>query len=694
MAKQERIEQAAVCREIGARTGGDILIGVVGPVRTGKSTLIKQFMEKLVLPAIGPEDAKLRARDELPQSAAGRTIMTTEPKFIPEAAVPLALEGGGECSIRLIDCVGYMVEGAMGHEENDKPRMVKSPWFDEEIPFDLAAETGTRKVIRDHSTIGIVVTTDGTISEIPRENYIPAEKRVIDELEALGKPFVILLNSTHPDAPETRAMAAEMEESYGRTVLPVSCLDLDEAQLGEILQKVLYEFPVRELDFALPRWVTMLDKGHWLQTEVYTAAMQLSEKISRMKDISDSGRAALDCEAVENAALSGMNLADGVVRITVLLKPEVFYKVLSEQTGLEIGDEAGLMPCIIELAKAKRAYEKIRSAMEQVEATGYGIVMPSIDELSLEQPEIVRQGGRYGVRLEASAPSIHMMKAVIHTELSPIVGTEKQSEDLVQSLLQDFEDDPVRLWESNIFGKSLHELVNDGLQNKLLHMPQEARGRLQETLERVINEGCTGLSCILFLFFGQFGNEHLVNFIALQNELLFYHLSAQPVGCADVQTEQLAVQSLHLTAHGAMAIGLFADAGAVLGFLARPGLAAQHGGDRLFPHTAGQVVGQLLRHFPALVGDGVPVAVHRHELLPGDVVQAGADLKIIYQSLFHQGVFDLRPCDRPGVLDKITQQQSYLGAVGQPTGTHTGGKSIVGGHCYSHLPCSIVLTIV
>ena len=471
MAKQERIEQAAVCREIGARTGGDILIGVVGPVRTGKSTLIKQFMEKLVLPAIGPEDAKLRARDELPQSAAGRTIMTTEPKFIPESAVPLALEGGGECSIRLIDCVGYMVEGAMGHEEDDKPR--------------------------DHSTIGIVVTTDGTISEIPRENYIPAEKRVIDELEALGKPFVILLNSTHPDAPETRAMAAEMEESYGRTVLAVSCLDLDETQLGEILQKVLYEFPVRELDFALPRWVTMLDKGHWLQTEVYTAAMQLSEKISRMKDVSDSGRAALDCEAVENAALSGMNLADGVVRITVLLKPEVFYKVLSEQTGLEIGDEAGLMPCIIELAKAKRAYEKIRSAMEQVEATGYGIVMPSIDELSLEQPEIVRQGGRYGVRLEASAPSIHMMKAVIHTELSPIVGTEKQSEDLVQSLLKDFEDDPVRLWESNIFGKSLHELVNDGLQNKLLHMPQEARGRLQETLERVINEGCTGLICIL-----------------------------------------------------------------------------------------------------------------------------------------------------------------------------------------------------
>ena len=498
MTNQERIEQAAVCREIGARTGGDILIGVVGPVRTGKSTLIKQFMEKLVLPAIGPEDAKLRARDELPQSAAGRTIMTTEPKFIPESAVPLALEGGGECSIRLIDCVGYMVEGAMGHEENDKPRMVKSPWFDEEIPFDLAAETGTRKVIRDHSTIGIVVTTDGTISEIPRENYVPAEKRVIDELEALGKPFVILLNSTHPDAPGTKALAAEMEEIYGRTVLPVSCLDLDEEQLGEILRRVLYEFPVRELDFALPRWVTMLEPGHWLQTQVYAAAMQLAERVSRMKDLPTGTDApALECDAVQRSAVAGADLAAGSVRVSVELKPEIFYQVLSEQTGLDIGDEAGLMPCIMELARAKRAYEKVRSALEQVEATGYGIVMPSIDELHLEPPEIVHQDGRCGVRLQACAPSIQMMKATIHTEISPIVGTEKQSEDLARSLLAGFEDDPEKLWESNIFGKSLHELVNEGLQNKLLHMPQEARTRLQETLERVINEGCTGLICIL-----------------------------------------------------------------------------------------------------------------------------------------------------------------------------------------------------
>ena len=352
--------------------------------------------------------------------------------------------------------------------------------------LDMAANAPTTD---ENYKKGVVMTLDKAAKAL--------EALHVEEIEALGKPFVILLNSTHPDAPETRALAAELEQSYGRSVLAVSCLDLDAAALNTILQKVLYEFPVRELDFALPRWVTMLDKGHWLQTEVYSAAMAFSEQVTRMKDLSASGGAALACDAVQQTALSGMNLSDGIVRVTVILKPEVFYQVLSEQTGLEIGDEAGLMPCILSLAKASREYEKIRSALEQVEATGYGIVMPTIDELSLEQPEIVQQGGRYGVRLEASAPSIQMMKATIHTEISPIVGTEKQSEDLVQSLLQDFESDPVKLWESNIFGKSLHELVNDGLQNKLLHMPQEARTKMQETLEQVINEGCTGLICIL-----------------------------------------------------------------------------------------------------------------------------------------------------------------------------------------------------
>lgn len=485
----------SIYQDISIRTGGDIYIGVVGPVRSGKSTLIKRFMDTMILPAIESDAVRARARDEQPQSAAGRTIMTTEPKFIPESAVTIELEGGGSFRARLIDCVGYMVDGAMGHEENDRPRMVKSPWFEEEIPFDVAAETGTRKVITEHSTIGIVVTTDGSISDIPRESYEAAERRVIQELEQIDKPYVILLNSLTPQAKETAVLARKMEQQYGRAVIPVSCVDLDAPQIEEILQRVLYEFPVRELDFAMPRWITMMEPEHWLQKSVYEAAMQLSSGVTRMKDI--AGGAALLCESVEKTEIAAMDLANGTVKIRVTLNPQVFYTVLGEQTGLEVCDEASLMPCIISLAKAKREYEKIRSALEQVEATGYGIVMPTIDELHLEEPEIVKQGGKYGVRLRASAPSIHLMKALINTEISPIVGSERQSEELVHSLLADFEQDPLKIWESNIFGKSLHELVNEGLQGKLMHMPQEARGRLQETLERVINDGCTGLICII-----------------------------------------------------------------------------------------------------------------------------------------------------------------------------------------------------
>ncbi len=486
---------SSIYQDISIRTGGDIYIGVVGPVRSGKSTLIKRFMETLILPSIDNAAMRARARDEQPQSAAGRTIMTTEPKFIPESAVHIQLEGGGSFRARLIDCVGYMVEGAMGHEEDDRPRMVKSPWFEEEIPFDLAAETGTRKVITEHSTIGIVVTTDGSISDIPREHYLASEQRVISELEAIGKPYVILLNSVDPNSDYVQQLAARMEQHYGRAVLPVSCVDLDAAQIEEILRRVLYEFPVRQLDFAMPRWITMLEPEHWLQKSVYEAAMEFSSGIARMKDVVE--RPVFPCDAVQEAAVAAMDMAAGTVKVSVLLRPDIFYTVLGEQTGLEICDEASLMPCIIGLAKAKREYEKIRSALEQVEATGYGIVMPSIDELHLEEPQIVRQGGKYGVRLRACAPSIHLMKATIHTEINPIVGSERQSEELVHSLLSDFEDDPIRIWRSNIFGKSLHELVNDGLQAKLLHMPHEARTRLQETLERVINEGCTGLICII-----------------------------------------------------------------------------------------------------------------------------------------------------------------------------------------------------
>ena len=405
------MDSRSIYKDIAQRTGGDIYIGVVGPVRTGKSTFIKKFMENLVIPNIESEFFKERAIDELPQSAAGKTIMTTEPKFIPEEAVRISLDNNAELNVRMIDCVGYIVPSSLGYVENEQPRMVMTPWFTEEIPFNMAAEIGTQKVIQEHSTIGLVVTTDGSISDIPRAGYEKAEARVIAELEELGKPYVILLNSAHPASPETAQLAAALEEKYGRSVLPVSCIDLDAPALETILETVLYEFPVRELDFAMPRWVTMLDSGHWLQSGVYGAALDFAAHVARMKDLRAAREGeALDCEAVARSAVSGMDLAEGSVKITVELKPEVFYQVLSEQTGLEIGDEAGLMPCIIELARAKRAYERLRSALEQVEATGYGIVMPTIDELHLEQPEIVRQGGRYGVRLEASAPSIHIIR--------------------------------------------------------------------------------------------------------------------------------------------------------------------------------------------------------------------------------------------------------------------------------------------
>ena len=490
------MDTQAIYKDIAARTGGDIYIGVVGPVRTGKSTFIKKFMEEMILPQLNNPAVKNRARDELPQSAAGRTIMTTEPKFIPETAVTVDLQGGGSFKARLIDCVGYMVDGAMGHQEDEKPRMVKSPWFEEEIPFDLAAQTGTRKVIRDHSTIGLVITTDGSISDIPRERYEEAEAQVISELEEINKPFVILLNCLEPHKPESYQLAQKLESKYGHTVLPVNCVDLDTAAIERILKSVLYEFEVKEIAFAMPKWITMLDHDHWLQQAIYNAVQEFSASVTQMKDVAQQENL-IGCEYLKESNVRSMELSTGQITLELELKPDIFYQVLGETTGLEICDEASLMPCIISLSKAKREYEKIRSAIEQVEATGYGIVMPTINELRLEEPEIVRQGGRYGVRLRASAPSIHLLKATINTEISPIVGSEKQSEELVVSLLQDFEQDPIKIWESNIFGKSLHELVNEGLQNKLLHMPQEARARLQETLERVINEGCSGLICII-----------------------------------------------------------------------------------------------------------------------------------------------------------------------------------------------------
>lgn len=488
--------QEQIYQNIAQRTGGDIYLGVVGPVRSGKSTFIKRFSELMLLPHIQNEARRARANDELPQSAAGRTIMTTEPKFIPEKAVTIELSGGGSFRARLIDCVGYMVEGALGHEENDAPRLVKSPWFDHEVPFDLAAETGTRRVIREHATVGVVVTTDGSVADLPREGYCEAEQRIVEELEAIGKPYIILLNCAEPESDKAQQLAAQMAELYHHAVFPINCVTMTADTIDRLLQTLLYEFPVQEIAVYMPSWVTMLEAGHWLQSTVYSSMLAYAGGIRKMADVAGH-RPQLDCEYIVGTSLTGMDLATGTVRITATIAPDIFYKILGEQTGLEIVDEASLLPCVVSLARAKRAYDKIKSALEQVEATGYGIVMPSIDELTLEEPEIVRQGGQYGVRLSASAPSLHIMRANIHTELSPTVGSEQQGEELIKSLLADFETDPGKLWSTNIFGKSLNELVSEGVQAKLLHMPQEARNRLQQTLERIINEGCDGLICIL-----------------------------------------------------------------------------------------------------------------------------------------------------------------------------------------------------
>ncbi|MGN0544250.1 MAG: stage IV sporulation protein A [Acutalibacteraceae bacterium] len=490
------MQERNIYSDIAKRTQGDIYIGVVGPVRTGKSTFIKRFMDALVLPNID-ESVRERAVDELPQSAAGRTIMTTEPKFIPENAVEISLPSKAHFRVRLIDCVGYIVPSSLGYIEGESPRMVKTPWFEHEIPFNMAAEIGTQKVISEHSTIGLVVTTDGSISEIPRNEYEEAEGRVISELKELKKPFVVLLNSTQPDSDKVKALASSLTDKYGVPVMPVNCLEIGEEEIKEILTQVLFEFPVKEVSVDLPGWAMTLKRDHWLRSGLCSAVSEAAQNLHTLRDVKELAKNICACEYITSARISKMDLSCGAARIDAQVDGGLFYKILAEETGLDIGSEQDLMSCMRELAAIRREYERLKGALDEVEATGYGIVMPSLDELSLEEPEIMRQGGRYGVRLRASAPSIHMMKANITTEVAPIVGSESQSEELVNYMLKEFEEDPTKIWESNIFGKSLHELVNEGLHNKLYRMPAAARMKLQETLEKVINEGCSGLICII-----------------------------------------------------------------------------------------------------------------------------------------------------------------------------------------------------
>lgn len=486
-----------IYNDIANRTGGDIYLGVVGPVRTGKSTFIKKFMDELVLPNISKEFEKERATDELPQSSSGRTIMTTEPKFIPENAVNINIDNKSSFNVRLIDCVGYIVPSALGYIEDEQPRMVMTPWFEQSVPFNMAAEIGTKKVITEHSTIGLVITTDGSISDIPREEYEEAEERVINELNSIKKPYVVLLNCMYPNTPEAIELADNLSKKYNVPVMPINCIELSNEDIKQILGQILYQFPVKEIFFDIPKWINSLPLSHWLRCEFMESVKCAISKIELIRDIHKIEKTMLENKYISNASVFKIDLGKGTGHIKINVAPDLFYKILEEQTGINVKDDEDLLKNMLELSKMKKDYLRVKDALDEVEATGYGIVMPSIEELALEEPEIMKQGGRYGVRLKASAPSIHMMKANINTEVSPIVGSEKQSEDLIMYLLSEFEENPVKIWDSNIFGKSLHELVNEGLHTKLARMPGDARMRIQETIERVINEGCNGLVCII-----------------------------------------------------------------------------------------------------------------------------------------------------------------------------------------------------
>ena len=491
------MENTRLYQDIAKRTDGDIYVGVVGPVRTGKSTFIKKFMDLLVIPNIDNEYKKERAKDELPQSAGGRTIMTTEPKFVPNEAIEITLDNNLKFKTRLVDCVGYLVDNAIGYLEDDMPRMVKTPWSDEEIPFETAAEIGTKKVIEEHSTIGILVTTDGTITDIPREDYIKAEERVVSELKALNKPFIILLNSAEPNSTYTRELAENLSDKYNTTVMPINCEYLSIEDINNMFSSVLYEFPTDQIRIKFPKWMDGLDLSHPLKSELFKEIKDAFENVNVLKDVSVCANKIKQTDIISNTTITDMQLGSGNVTIEITLKDELFYNVLTEITGVTVTNEGDLFRIISELSSTKKKYDKISYALDEVERKGYGIVTPSIDDLVLEEPEMVKQGSRFGVKLKATAPSLHIIKTNVKTEVSPIVGSEKQSEELVNYLLSGFENDPKKIWDSNIFGRSLHELVNEGLQAKLAKMPEDAQVKLQETLERIVNEGSGGLICII-----------------------------------------------------------------------------------------------------------------------------------------------------------------------------------------------------
>ncbi|MGF9905022.1 stage IV sporulation protein A [Brevibacillus porteri] len=491
------MERVDIFKDIAERTGGDIYLGVVGPVRTGKSTFIKRFMEQVVIPNINSEAERIRATDELPQSASGRTIMTTEPKFVPNQAVNVHVTEGLSINVRLVDCVGYTVQGAKGFEDDNGPRMVNTPWYEEPVPFEEAAEVGTRKVIQEHSTIGIVVTTDGSIAEIPRVGYIDAEERVVNELKEVGKPFVIVVNSTRPRSDEAQNLRVQLQEKYDVPVVALSVDHMTEQEILLLMREVLFEFPVHEVNVNLPSWVMVLENGHWLRQNYEEAVRETVQDIRRLRDVDRVVGFFNDYDFVEKASLAGMHMGQGIAEIDLYAPDELYDRILMEIVGVEINGKDHLLKIMQEFAHAKREFDQVADALHMVRSTGYGIAAPSLHEMTLDEPELIRQGPRFGVRLKATAPSIHMIRVDVESEFAPIIGTEKQSEELVRYLMQDFDKDPLSIWNSDIFGRSLHSIVREGIQAKITMMPDNARYKLQETLGRIINEGSGGLIAII-----------------------------------------------------------------------------------------------------------------------------------------------------------------------------------------------------
>lgn len=491
------VEINDIYNSIAKRSQGDIYIGVVGPVRTGKSTFIKRFMDKLVLPNIENDFIKDRARDELPQSAAGRTIMTTEPKFVPNEAVKIKLDDTVEFKVRLVDCVGYLVNGALGDTENDMPRMVSTPWYKEPIPFTKAATIGTKKVINEHSTIGLVVTTDGSITDIQREDYCDAEEMVVKELKKIAKPFVIVLNSSNPMSQSAKELREELSRKYDVPVILANCKELEVPDINKILESILYEFPVSEVGINIPKWVKALDDDYWLKDSILESVRDVFSGVNKLRDIGQCVERFGGYDFIKKAYIDKINLGVGEILIDLTLKDNLLLRVLGDTSGIELEEESELVELMREFARIKGEYEKIECALSEVNQKGYGVVMPSKEDIELCRPELLKQGARFGVKLCASAPSIHMIRADIETEITPIVGTQKQSEELVEYLIKEFDEEPQKLWDTNIFGKSLNELVGEGLQNKLHRMSDDSQYKLQETLQKIINEGSSGLICII-----------------------------------------------------------------------------------------------------------------------------------------------------------------------------------------------------